>query len=91
MTFEIRKGIPKPTATRASGAGRSAKYPFAVMEVGDSFIIADVADVKAKRKAASAINSAHKRLPGKVFSQRTDEQGRLGVWRDADKQIQLSL
>ena len=83
MTFEIRKGIPKPIAARGPIAGK-AKYPFADMEIGDSFIIADLATVQAKRKAASAINSAHKRFPTRVFSQRVDAAGALGIWRDAD-------
>lgn len=83
MTFEIRKGIPKPIAQRGTSVG-AIKYPFALMEVGDSFIFTELSDVKAKRKAASAINSAHKRFPSRVFSQRVDETGALGVWRDAD-------
>jgi len=84
MTFEIRKGIPKPLSTRGSTAG-ATKYPFALMEVGDSFILAAVGDVQTKRRAASAINTAHKRFPGKRFSQRVDASGALGIWRDADK------
>ena len=86
MTFEIRKGVPKPASTRGSTGG-AVKYPFALMEVGDSFIISAVVDVKAKRRAASAINTAHKRFPGKRFSQRVDAAGALGVWRDADKAV----
>ena len=83
MTFEIRKGIPKPIAARGPAAGNT-KYPFGGMEVGDSFIIAELATKEAKRKAASAINTAHKRFPTRVYSQRVDAAGALGVWRDAD-------
>ncbi len=37
MAVQIEKNVPLP----GSGAGRPSKYPFADMEVGDSFLVAE--------------------------------------------------
>jgi hypothetical protein len=35
--YVIQDGIPLPPVSRAHGGGREAKYPFATMEIGQSF------------------------------------------------------
>lgn len=83
MSFEIRKGVPKPSMN-TGGMGRNLKYPFGDMEVGDSFLISQTSESKSKRLAAGAINNAHRRFPERKFSQRVDDSGGIGIWRDAD-------
>lgn len=48
MSYEILKDIPMPG--RRSVGGRESKYPFADMEVGDSFIV----PVEEGRKASAS-------------------------------------
>lgn len=59
MTFELETGIEVPKMTRAGGK-RGSKYPFAEMEVGQSFHIAATEEkpepLKTLRAAASVYN-----------------------------------
>jgi hypothetical protein len=75
MTFQIETGVPVPA--RASGR-RGGKYPFADMDVGDSFLVEG--EVK-PATVRSAVGAFAKRNPdfGK-FAVRATEDG-LRVWR----------
>jgi len=75
--FEIRKNIPIPTVRKAGG--RSAKYPFRDMEVGDSFEEA-MSDAEAKQVQRAA--AAYARRNGVKFTTRRSDTG-VGVWRIA--------
>jgi hypothetical protein len=55
MTYQITKGLPIPKIS----AGRPAIYPFAVLEVGDSFF-SDNQGVANVRSAACAFARNHK-------------------------------
>ncbi len=70
--FHIEKGIPVPKMT---GAGRKTKYPFDVMEVGDSFFVKD-----AKVKTLSRTCGSHGKRLSRKFISRTVEGG-VRVWR----------
>ena len=48
--FPIQKGVPIPTAV-GRGA-RESKYPFADMEIGDSFAVHDAKQLQSARNAA---------------------------------------
>ena len=63
--FKIEKNIPAP--------GRRAKYPFAEMEVGDSFEAPESAKLR-----TAAYNAGKK--SGRKFTCRTHD-GALRVWR----------
>ncbi len=75
MAYEIEDGVSIPKRT----AGRhGSKYPFAQMDVGQSFLI--TADVKAST-IRSAVGAFCKRNPGTgKFAVRGTEDG-LRVWR----------
>lgn len=77
MSYKIEKNIPIP-ADALTASGRT-KYPFADMEIGDSFVVAG------KEKMASTVNSAARRLGFKFVSkpERDDEGTVIGVrvWR----------
>lgn len=75
--FEIRKNVPVPPAGKAGG--RSAKYPFRNMEVGDSFE-ATMSDAEAKQVQRAATSYA--RRNGVKFTTRRSATG-VGVWRIA--------
>lgn len=71
--IEIEKGVPIPKAD----VGRDAKYPFAQMEVGDSFVL------KKDATTADRLNSStkfRKKRYGEKYIQRSigDE---IRVWR----------
>lgn len=70
--FTIEKGIPVP---KQIGAGRKTKYPFDLMEVGDSFL---VTDLKVKTISRSC-GTYGKRLERKFTSRTVD--GGVRVWR----------
>lgn len=87
--FKIEKGIEIPPA---GALGRSQKYPFADMDVGDSFFVANdsgksTADTTARLNNAK--NSATKRLVDRKFAvrpaQSVDDNGEVvegaRVWR----------
>lgn len=78
----IETNIPLPDAKR----GSSAAYPFADMQVGDSFFVASAeADFKATRaRLAAAIARFRKASEGVKFATRTvdeDSVNGLRVWR----------
>ena len=69
VEFKIEKGIEIP---KKKGAGRPDKYPWAAMEVGDSFMVANTKNAPSPpRKQLDA---------GKVFTRRVVEGGHR-VWR----------
>lgn len=72
MTIKIDKNIPLPTS------GRNAKYPFADMKPGDSFLSTDPAKEAATRRAASVWAD---RNNAKMTCRKVD--GGLRVWRVA--------
>lgn len=73
--MKIEKGIAIPEKPRSGG--RPTKYPFKVMEVGDSVFI-DEAEAKAAIAAARATGRIH----GKKFVYRTVDGG-IRIWRAA--------
>lgn len=80
--FIIESNIPVP----ARAAGGKTLYPFAAMQVGDSFLATPGATVSAadRRRLAAATAAYARRNPGAgvKFAVRTTEQG-LRVWRVA--------
>ncbi len=76
MTFQLEVGVPVPPRKRTGRSG--SKYPFAVMEVGHSFLVPT--DIKAAT-VRSAIGAFRKRNPdGGKFSLRVTDEG-TRVWR----------
>jgi hypothetical protein len=72
-TFKIEKTVPIP---KTSGKGGGI-YPFATMEVGDSFLIPDGS--KNINSVRSAVTQAARRN-GRKFTTRLTDSG-LRVWR----------
>lgn len=72
--FEIQKNVPIPT--ELDGRGRKASYPFATMEIGDSFY------VDSKKKGINAMNAArvHKHRNGMKFLSQPEGEGSR-IWR----------
>lgn len=70
--FKVEKNVPVPAQTIR------AKYPFALMEPSDSFV---VPNGRAKQVRSAASNHA-KRFGGK-FKTRTLPGGDLRIWRKA--------
>ncbi len=79
MDFIIEKGLPMPAAARHR---RISKYPFAQLEVGDSFLVPDTPQSKAENRANSATNVANQRLAPKHFGARRVTEG-VRIWRVA--------
>ena len=71
MTFTIRKGVPPPP-----GRGYAHKYPFANMQVGDSFTLEE-AQVERVRRAAYTYSSRNRG----VYRVRKGEDGLWAYWR----------
>jgi hypothetical protein len=79
--IEIESGIPIP-ATKRPGAGRRSTYPFAVLDVGQSFFVPNQPG-KTNRQLIMAIGCAAQRITKKTghrFTSRTLEGG-IRVWR----------
>lgn len=76
--FKIEKGIPIPPSK--GGAGRPTLYPFAKMEVGDSFTIESA---RKQQGRMCAIASDYGKRHGMRFTVRTIGDGMLRVWRVA--------
>lgn len=81
----IDTNVPMPTS---SGAGAPSKYPFADMEVGESFFIEGggigSSSKVLRNRLTGACARAAKAMPGKKFSLRMrNEDGTEGVrvWR----------
>lgn len=73
--FVIEKGISTPVIN--SGRGHP-KYPFAVMEIGDSFALSREQVVLVRVSA-----SQHSKRHGKRFTVTTDAKGDYRCWRIA--------
>mgnify|MGYP000511689534 FL=1 len=73
--FYIDKSVAAPAKP---GVGRPARYPFASMMPGDSFLVGQV-DAQRARLAASAWK---RRFPGFDYTTRAEDGG-LRVWRTA--------
>jgi|SanBayMetagenome_1026888.scaffolds.fasta_scaffold54499_2 hypothetical protein len=73
--IKIDKNIPLPKLERKVPSPRQSKYPFADMEVNDSFEVAG----KTAKQFAGTVYSASKKL-GKKFTMRSTEAG-VRVWR----------
>jgi hypothetical protein len=71
--IEIEKGVPIPPPK-----GGAVKYPFADMEIGDSFAAPGVPD----RTLRPQVSKANTRFPGRRFVCRAIG-GLLRVWRVA--------
>lgn len=75
MAFEIEKGIAIPKV--ASGGG-STKYPWADMEIGDSFFVQHPASKNVK----AATHAHNQRYPNSRFKSRSVDGG-VRIWRVA--------
>jgi hypothetical protein len=72
--YEIEAGVPIPAPNKG---GRTAKYPFGSMKVGESFAVGtDESGVKRIQRAAAAFA---RRNAVKLVTRRTDNGVR--VWR----------
>ena len=74
MAFEIEKGIPLAKVASPSSP-RASKYPWADMEVGDSFLVPGTS----VSRLSPSVCSASRRV-GFKFKTRTVEGG-VRVWR----------
>ena len=82
--FVIEDGIELPKVTHSGRAKGELKYPFRLLEVGQSFLVEnEVPDVKLSRRLSSSASQVRK-ADGKKFAQRmVREDGVSGyrVWR----------
>jgi hypothetical protein len=79
--FEVEKGvpIPKQRARREGGT----KYPFAEMEVGDSFAVGFVSEKVLTAIRQASVRFVKERHPDRKFSFRKLEDGSYRCWRVA--------
>jgi hypothetical protein len=75
MDYTIDKYVEIPKTPKISRISRGSKYPFSLMEVGDSF----AADTKISVMRASVYIYGKK--TGKKFIVRTDNEENTRVWR----------
>ncbi len=80
MSFVLETGVPIPKRV-APGGRRGSKYPFAQMEVGQSFLVADPETKAATIRSAVGAFSKRYSDAGK-FAVRITEEG-IRVWRTA--------
>lgn len=73
MTFEIEKDIPIPLF------GAKRIYPFAEMEVGDSFVVA-VNFLRDKGPIRAAAYE-YAKYTGRKFKTRSQPDGSIRIWR----------
>lgn len=83
MTFKIDKDVPMPVMV--DHPGRPHKYPFAKMEVGDSFavLLNETTTSKGKYNLAHSLGSCARRyakMHGGVFTVRTDDS-EIRCWK----------
>lgn len=71
MSYEIEKGVPVPEQT---GRGRSLKYPFPDMEIGDSILTETRSAFHAASNWASRQKNGWKFISKKV-------EGGFRIWR----------
>lgn len=79
MLFELEDGIEPPELGPRVGFGRKSLYPFATMNVGQSFLVKGVAkDSKRYKGLASTVSAAQRRfaqpVPGQVKINSKGEQ-----------------
>lgn len=75
--IQIDKGIPIPTKMQL---GRKSKYPFDIMDVGDSFFVPG----RDGKNFGGTVTAARKRYPELSFEMRTVKEGGVvgvRVWR----------
>ena len=72
--FKIEKGVPLPD--QSSRGGRRGKYPWAELEVGDSFFVPG----KTARQLGGANTGGRRAFPDRRFVSRTVEGG-TRIWR----------
>lgn len=77
--YEIEKGVPIPELTRRGKSG--SKYPFAKMEVGDSFFIDTESSEITFKGFRPTVYRYAKILNCKFTIRKVD--GRFRVWRKA--------
>lgn len=78
--FHVVDEVNIPVPPVNAGGGRSPKYPFREMEVGDiKHFLADSQEVKRIQRAAAAFCRRNK---GVKFITRSTDQG-VRVWREA--------
>jgi hypothetical protein len=82
--FKIEKGIPLPDK-QGSRRGRSSIYPFAQMEIGDSFLYSDVYSRKLQARACNAARNWRLHSPiedakDRVFATRRIDDA-IRMWR----------
>ena len=81
-TYLVEKNIPKPAKRTPI-----SKYPFALMKVGDSFVVPLEEASRARNAIASFTNYWKLKKQGRpskeyVFSTRTVDDAHLRIWRD---------
>lgn len=79
MAFTVESGIPVPA--RKGGRAGGSKYPFATMEIGQSFLVDSETKIGTIRSAVGAFTKTHK---GYRFAIRQTDDG-VRVWRVALK------
>ena len=80
MTYTIEKNVPLP-----SNVGRHATYPYADMEVGDSFFVEALENVRSvggSLRGSAYAYAKRQKETGKRFSVRQSGDG-FRVWRTA--------
>jgi len=93
--YEVSKDIPPPPKGAGRASGRPSKYPFASMEIGDSFLVPypraakdEAAAVELRRKTKNTItNAAHQYKirsgnRSQDYTTHASEEG-VRVWRIA--------
>lgn len=78
MTIAVVKNVPMPKKS-VSGVGRTAKYPFAQMEVGDAFFVVDPPKTFSGQVTAAA----------KVFGRKFSVRSKLSVREVADGEWEI--
>lgn len=76
--FKIEKGIP----VASDGRERQHKYPFAEMEVGDSFFVDNVQSGDKTYVSISSASRGYGYRHNKKFKQRSENNG-VRIWRIA--------
>lgn len=77
--IQIDKNVEMPKSERKAYKKRESKYPFAVMEVGDSFLVPAEMNFLNLRQA---IMRRKKTTPNEKYKTRQTKEGRR-VWRIA--------
>lgn len=72
--FKIEKDVPVAKISGGPGRPRDSKYPFDLMDVGDSFF------VDTDKSSGHIVAQGNKRHPDRKFVSRTVEGG-VRVWR----------